>query len=72
MPKATHTHTAALGADLLWGVDAIGEEIGRDQRQTFHLLSIGAIPGKKIGGRWVSSRSKLRSHLFALLEGVAA
>jgi hypothetical protein len=72
MTKAANTNTAALGADLLWGVDAIGQEIGRDSRQAFHLLSEGHLPGKKIGGRWVASRSKLRTFLTELLDTAAA
>lgn len=52
-------------ADLIWGVEAIGEVIGRNYRQTYHLLRNGALPGKNVGGRWVASRKKL---LIALTE----
>lgn len=45
--------------DLIWGADEIAKVIGRSSRVTFHLLSTGAIPARKIGGRWVIERSKL-------------
>jgi hypothetical protein len=45
--------------DLIWGADEIAKVIGRSARVTFHLLSTGSIPAKKIGGRWVIERSKL-------------
>lgn len=45
--------------ELLWEVSEIGKLIGRNERQTFHLLSTGQLPAKKVGGRWVAERSKL-------------
>ena len=45
--------------DLIWGVTDIAKRIRRTERQTFHMLSTGQLPGKKVGGRWVSSESKL-------------
>ena len=45
--------------DLIWGCAAIGKIIGRDARQTFHLLATGQLPGKKMGRRWYIERSKL-------------
>ncbi|MBY5481929.1 DNA-binding protein [Rhizobium leguminosarum] len=45
--------------DLIWGVEAIADLIGRTPRQTFHILKTGQLPGKKVGGRWVAERSKL-------------
>jgi hypothetical protein len=72
MSKNTTTRTADnLGSDLLWGVKSIGEAIGRDSRQTFHLLNAGYIPGARIGGKWVASRAKLRQHLEALFADAA-
>ena len=55
-------------SDLLWGAEAIGEEIDRTPRQTFHMLTNGELPAKKVGGRWVASRRKLRE----FFEGAAA
>lgn len=45
--------------ELIWEVSEIGKLIGRNERQTFHLLNTGQIPAKKVGGRWVAERSKL-------------
>jgi hypothetical protein len=47
--------------DLVWEVDAIAKLIGRSDRQTFHLLSTGELPAKKVGGRWVVERGTLRN-----------
>lgn len=45
--------------DLIWGAEDIAKIIGRSARVTFHMLTTGAIPAKKVGGRWVVERSKL-------------
>lgn len=45
--------------DLIWGVDAIAEVIGRTPRQTFHMCSSGFLPAKKVGQRWVAKREAL-------------
>lgn len=45
--------------EIVWEVENIAKVIGRTERQTFHLLSTGQIPAKKVGGRWVASRTKL-------------
>lgn len=45
--------------DLVWEVGEIAKVIGRTPRQTFHMLSTGQIPGRKVGGRWCVSRRKL-------------
>lgn len=47
--------------ELVWGAEAIAKLIGRTRRVTFHLLTTGAIPAKKVGDRWVAERSKLIS-----------
>jgi hypothetical protein len=59
----------SLRDDLIWGVEGIAEEIGKSQRQVFHMISIGAIPAAKVGGCIVASRSRLREHFRALLDG---
>ncbi|PTM96486.1 hypothetical protein [Mycoplana dimorpha] len=46
--------------DLVWGAEEIAKIIGRSPRVTFHLLIMGAIPAKKVGGRWVAERGKLQ------------
>lgn len=45
--------------DLLWGAEEIAKAIGRSRRSTFDMLDKGAIPAKKVGGRWVIERNKL-------------
>lgn len=45
--------------DIVWEVENIAKFIGRTSRQTYHLLETGALPARKIGGRWVASRKKL-------------
>jgi hypothetical protein len=51
--------------DLLWGCRAIAKAIGRSERATFHMLEAGALPARKVMGRWVASRRDL----FAALRG---
>lgn len=55
----TPTEEPASPLDLVWEVAAISKLIGRNERQTFHLLNTGALPAKKVGGRWVAERSRL-------------
>lgn len=45
--------------DIVWEVAEIAKVIGRTERQTFHILTSGSLPAKKVGGRWVASRRKL-------------
>ena len=52
-------HSSSL--DLVWGAHAIGREIDRSPRQAFYLLETRQIPAKKVGGRWVAVRRKLRN-----------
>ena len=58
---------ASLGNDLVWGVASIAKEINRSERQTFHLLETNKLPAKKVGGRWVSSKSALRRFFLTQL-----
>ena len=53
------TDETTAGLDLVWGVDEIGRLIGRNPRQTYHMLSTGQLPAKKVGGRWVAERGQL-------------
>jgi hypothetical protein len=46
--------------DLAWGVKEIANMIGRNERQTYHLCSTGAIPVRKVGAHYVADRGKLR------------
>ena len=57
----TKTGETPDSLDLAWGAVAIAKVIGRNRRQTFHMLEKGMIPAaKKVGGRWVAERGKLR------------
>jgi hypothetical protein len=49
--------------DIVWEVAEIAKEIKRTARQTYHLLNTGQLPARKVGGRWVGSRKKLRAYL---------
>jgi hypothetical protein len=49
-------------SDLCWGARAIGDAIERNERDTFHLLESGVLPARKIGGRWVASRTRLLAY----------
>jgi len=46
--------------DLIWGAKNIGEAVNLEPRKAFHALETGAIPAKKVGGRWVADRESLR------------
>jgi hypothetical protein len=61
-----------LRDDLIWGIRGIAEEIGKSERQAFHLVDTGAIPAAKVGGRIVASRARLREHFRALLDAERA
>jgi len=65
---AANTERTNKSIDLIWGVGAIAQLIGRTERQTFHLLANDNLPAKKVGGRWVIERSKL----IAFFTGEAA
>lgn len=56
----------------LWGVRSIAAAINRSPRSTLYLLESGRLPAAKVGGRWVSSRKRLRDHLDSLIAGGAA
>ena len=44
----------------IWGARAIGEVIGRNPRQAFHLLTNGHIKSaRQVGGRWMAVPSAL-------------
>jgi hypothetical protein len=47
--------------DIIRG--AIGREIGLDRAATYHLLERGLLPARRIGRRWVTTRTQLRQAL---------
>lgn len=47
--------------DVVWGAKAIGQVLNLTERQAFHRLEAGQIPGaKKIGKSWAASRSAIQ------------
>ncbi len=52
--------TEAKELDLIWGVGAIGREIGRTYQQTYHMIQAGHLPPvRQVGQRYVASRRAL-------------
>jgi hypothetical protein len=51
-----------LADDLLFGAQAIADELGIDVRKAFYGLARGHIPGTKCGATWTSTKSRLRRH----------
>ena len=49
--------------NVLWGAKAIGEEIGKNTRQTFYVLETGRLPAQRIGRQWVTTRAQLKAWL---------
>lgn len=43
----------------IWGAEAIGRVIGRNETETFHLLAKGLVDATKKGGRWTSTPRRL-------------
>ncbi|HEX7853831.1 MAG TPA: phage terminase large subunit family protein [Sphingobium sp.] len=56
--------------DLLYGMEAIGSEIGLTARQVEHLVSLGELPTFKMGRTVCARRSTLAKH-FAAQEAAA-
>jgi hypothetical protein len=47
-------------SELLWGISAISREIERGRPATRQLLEHGALPARRLDGRWVAPRDRLR------------
>ena len=45
--------------DVVVGARAIGEVVGLDKRAARYLLERGALPARKVGGRWFGWRQAL-------------
>jgi hypothetical protein len=63
------TKEAGLAGDLLWGVDAIANELSLTRRQTYHQLETGRLPARKQAGKWVASRRGLAAYFSSILTG---
>jgi hypothetical protein len=60
---AEHAQAPPLRDDILWGADAIADEIGRPVGDVYYLLQRGMLPATKTGKKtWTTTRSKLRAH----------
>lgn len=55
----------ATGADLLYGMEAIGAHIGLTARQVEHLAAQGELPTFKLGRIVCARRSTLAKHFAA-------
>ena len=53
--------TVPPNSDTVWGAANIGRTLNCSARKAFYLLEKGLIPGRKIGGSWVSTASQLRA-----------
>jgi len=45
--------------DLIWTASQIAGVLNLTPRQCWYLLERGALPARKIGGKWVASRRAL-------------
>lgn len=52
--------TERIGADLIYGAEAISAEFGLPLKRVYRLLASGKLPAGKIGGIWTASRRHLR------------
>ena len=62
-----------LADDILGGVKAISEFIGKDERRTYYLLEKGLLHGVfKQGSRWTGLKSKIAEGYIKKATGEAA
>jgi hypothetical protein len=61
-----------LDQDLLWGTQAIAAALGLTEDAAYRQLTLNRLPAKKILGRWVASRSGLRSFFADIVAGKVA
>jgi hypothetical protein len=48
---------------VVWGARAIGEIIGRTEREAYYLLEAGHLPAVRVGKKWCAIPSRLRAVL---------
>jgi hypothetical protein len=63
--KNVTNEAGELGSDLVWGAQAIAQDLGLPVRKVIHLIDREILPTGKIGGRVVASRKKLRAFIEA-------
>jgi len=60
MQQSSSVESIVKNTDVIWGAKAIGQALGLSERQAFHRLEAGQIPGaRKIGKSWAASRSAI-------------
>jgi len=66
VPAMADTATDNPQSDYAWGVPAIALEVRLPEKSVYHILEKkpGTLPAKKIAGKWVASRSRLRAALI--------
>jgi hypothetical protein len=57
--KSNETSGQDTEHDLIWTGSEIAKVLNLTQRQCWYLLERGALPARKIGGKWVASRRAL-------------
>ena len=57
--KDNHDSQSPGGEDLLWGALRIGQAMNITERQASYKLESGQLPAKKIGNRWVASKTAI-------------
>jgi hypothetical protein len=50
---------------IIWGAEAIGREVGLDERAAFYALERGFLPANKVGKKWATTRRRLRQIVAA-------
>jgi hypothetical protein len=64
LKSRNHPTNRPVGSvDVIWGVAAIANVVGLNERQTSYLLQTGKLPGKKKGKHWISTISALKADL---------
>lgn len=46
-------------SEFIWGASAIGKFLGLSTRQVYWMLENGQLPAKKIGDRWMTTKTAL-------------
>jgi hypothetical protein len=53
----------STSSDIVWSAREIARAINRGERATFRLLETGALPARKVAGRWCANVTALRRAL---------
>lgn len=61
-PSAMHSQNFDDLDRVLWGAQAIGEEVGLKPHEAYYQLRLRRLPADKVGTQWVSTPRRLRAH----------